>query len=176
MNAKSGFATTRATVTGIANCHCINYSAFCPAQTSQLCFQANLSFIQQPMSDQGTTKKRPLEEEAQDIATSSSNGAGAASAGGQEGRDGPSSKRPRPEESSSSSSLPAGSAPSAAPPHPEQQQRPRSSRPALFFGSNIPDDVVQAVADFLFDRCHGENIEVKNSTRHMAKASRTNMQ
>ncbi|KAF9274493.1 mRNA-capping enzyme subunit beta [Linnemannia elongata] len=113
------------------------------------------------MSDQGTTKKRPLEEEAQDTAASLSNGAGAASTGGQEGRDGSSSKRPRPEESSSSSTLPAGGASSTAPPQPEQQQRPRPSRPALFFGSNIPDDVVQAVADFLYDRCHGENIEIE---------------
>ncbi|KAG9068162.1 mRNA-capping enzyme subunit beta [Linnemannia hyalina] len=113
------------------------------------------------MSDQGTTKKRPREEEAQETAAPSSNGAGATSTSGQEGRDGSSSKRPRPEESSSSSSLLADGTPSAAPPHPEQQQRPRPPRPALFFGSNIPDDVVQAVADFLYDRCHGENVEIE---------------
>ncbi|KAG0298739.1 mRNA-capping enzyme subunit beta [Linnemannia gamsii] len=116
------------------------------------------------MSDQGTTKKRPLEEETQATAASGSNGAGAASTGGHEGQSGSYSKRPRPEESSSSSSsssLPSGGATSTAPPHSEQQQRPRSSRPALFFGSNIPDDVVQAVADFLFDKCHGANVEIE---------------
>ncbi|KAG0291514.1 mRNA-capping enzyme subunit beta [Linnemannia gamsii] len=116
------------------------------------------------MSDQGATKKRPLEEETQGTAASASNGASAASTGGHEGRGGSSSKRPRPEESSSSSSsssLPIEGASSIAPPHSEQQQRSRSSRPALFFGSNIPDDVVQAVADFLFDKCHGENVEIE---------------
>ncbi|KAF8943678.1 mRNA-capping enzyme subunit beta [Haplosporangium gracile] len=110
------------------------------------------------MSDQGTTKKRPLEEETQDATASSSHGA---AVGGQEERDGSSSKRPRSEESSSSSSLPTGSATSAAPPHHEQQQRPRPSRPALFFGGNIPDDVVQAVADFLFEHCQLANVEIE---------------
>ncbi|KAF9147951.1 mRNA-capping enzyme subunit beta [Linnemannia schmuckeri] len=110
------------------------------------------------MSDQGATKKRPLEEEIQDATASSSHGA---AADGQEERDGSSSKRPRPEESSSSSSLPAGSATSAAPPHHEHQQRPRPSRSALFFGGNIPDDVVQAVADFLFEHCQLANVEIE---------------
>ncbi|KAG0273414.1 hypothetical protein BGZ95_010759, partial [Linnemannia exigua] len=60
------------------------------------------------MSDQGTAKKRPLEEDSRDETSSSPHGnrSGTSASSGQNSGDGPSSKKPRPEESSSSSPAP----------------------------------------------------------------------
>ncbi|KAF9125691.1 mRNA-capping enzyme subunit beta [Mortierella sp. 14UC] len=126
------------------------------------------------MSDQGATKKRPLEEETQDVTSSSSHGNGGtaeATTTTTGGQDGPSAKKLRPEESSSASaSRPTGgSAASGAshpvPQHPDQQQQQQQrrgpSRPALFFGVNIPDDVVQTIAEFLYEHCHHPNVEIE---------------
>ncbi|KAG0216755.1 mRNA-capping enzyme subunit beta [Mortierella sp. NVP41] len=115
------------------------------------------------MSDQGMTKKRPLEEETPQKTS-------APEAGGSQDRDGPSNKKPRPEETSASAGGSAATsgttAAGAAPPPPQPQtqhseQRRGPPRPTNFFGINVPDDVVQAIADFLFEHCHHPNVEIE---------------
>ncbi|KAF9925631.1 mRNA-capping enzyme subunit beta [Linnemannia zychae] len=113
------------------------------------------------MSDQGATKKRPLEEDSQDTAIGAlpNKSSNATMLDGEKKQDGPTTKKPRSEESSS---VPPGSeAVASGVPPPEQQQRKRSSKLVSFFGTNFPDDVVKVVADFLFEHCHHRNVEIE---------------
>lgn len=146
----------------------ISLFSFCFAATI-LSFSINYT----TMSDVDSSRKRPLEENNDPKADQDSTLNDKES----------SAKKARPEEISAtqSGSQPGGANPpqpsssSQAAPQPQQPPRPQAQaqqppvspprRDHAFFGTDVMDDVVRAVGEFLFQHCHHPNVEVI-SKRH----------
>ncbi|KAF9328692.1 mRNA-capping enzyme subunit beta, partial [Podila minutissima] len=121
------------------------------------------------MSDADSSRKRPLEENNDPKADQDS------TINDKE----PSAKKARPEEISvtQSGSQPGGANPpqpssfSQAAPQLQQPPRPQAQaqqppvspprRDHAFFGTDVMDDVVRAVGEFLFQHCHHPNVEIE---------------
>ncbi|KAF9373958.1 mRNA-capping enzyme subunit beta, partial [Podila verticillata] len=120
------------------------------------------------MSDADSSRKRPLEEDSEPEADHNS------ILNDKE----PSAKKARSDEKSATSHTDAqqgGANPpqlssssqaapqSQQPPRPQTQQQPAPPprRDHAFFGTDVLDDVVRAVGEFLFQHCHHPNVEIE---------------
>jgi len=126
------------------------------------------------MSDKESTRKRPLDQEDEEQTEDSGGPKGAL-----QNTTNSVAKRVRqdtesdnPAGASTSSASATGSQPSSSsrsnqnptPDHGQQsssqQQRHRPPRSLAFFGTDVIDDVVQTIGQFLFEHCHHANVEV----------------
>lgn len=139
------------------------------------CFDTTIlcSFINHiVMSDADSSRKRPLEEDSEPKADHNS------TLNDKE----PSAKKARSDEMSAAShtdaqqgganppqpsSSPQAASQSQQPPRPQTQQQPAPPprRDHAFFGTDVLDDVVRAVGEFLFQHCHHPNVEVTSKRR-----------
>ncbi|KAF9360165.1 mRNA-capping enzyme subunit beta, partial [Mortierella sp. NVP85] len=124
------------------------------------------------MSDKESTRKRPLDQEDQEQTEDS---------GALQNTTNSVAKRVRqvdtesdnPSGASTSSAPATGPQPSSSsrpnqnpiPDHGQQsssqQQRHRPPRSLAFFGTDVIDDVVQTIGQFLFEHCHHANVEIE---------------
>ncbi|KAF9178215.1 mRNA-capping enzyme subunit beta [Haplosporangium sp. Z 767] len=127
------------------------------------------------MSDQASTRKRPLDEEQNGQAPVEATATVSKESREPENTDKQPFKKARPEEDATSINTNAAS--SRTDTHPQQPQaseRHRSTQPQhqhqqlqlprrhpSFFGTDVLDDVVRTIGEFLFDHCHRANVEIE---------------
>ena len=135
------------------------------------------------MSDNEASRKRPLEqeEEAADSGDSQNESRGTPVAKkawavqrgadpiGTTPRPSPSSTESQPQAARPSEQLASAADQSRPQQHSQQQQlqqqQYRPSKPEhAFFGTDVMDDVVRAIGEFLFEHCHHNNVEVNISS------------